>query len=127
MVAEGCTDDQSFSYITSYTGYVVLVFIAIWHQYDDAAFSHPSFWESIRSLFPYVHSMDPAEGRYIAMRVMLPDWDTFGVHEANYTKKGSDVLQTINEIIYCMENNKIETGGRDQILQWNNFSLEQVC
>lgn len=71
-------------------------------------------------------SVNPAEGRQLAMYVMLPDWDSFGEENRAGKKKGSEVLETINQIVYCIGNAKRETGGYVHDYQLNDFSLKQV-
>ena len=82
-----------------------------WNQYDDAIFSQPSLWASICNRFPWLANsvQGPAEGRRMAMMVMLPDWDSISLEEEKMS--GHSVLREINAVVYCMSRDMFENGG----------------
>lgn len=103
-----------------------LCFTVTWHQYDDAVYSQSKIWNSVLN-FVTSNLPNPSQGRYLAMEMMLPDWDCFHIERTHSsTFKGSEALETINQVIYCMENKKIETGNNVQNLEFKDFSMELV-
>ncbi|KAK3715932.1 hypothetical protein QZH41_005275 [Actinostola sp. cb2023] len=66
--------------------------------------------------------MNPVEGRYLAMQTMLPDWDSFDIAETANTRKGCDVLETINQIWSRIMSVEIPDVGLQSM--WHNDLLE---
>lgn len=105
----------------------VIVFFEIstatWHQYDDAVFSQPGFWDSIRSLFPQWKVDDAAEGRRLAMMAMLPEWGEISEKEGT---NGQATLDKINNVLYCMSRAEFENGGNFHPRIPDGFNAVQV-
>ena len=61
---------------------------------------------------PFLKSMDPVEGRYLATRAMLPRWRGF-VNEAEDANMSAwDAVLAISDLAYCMTQTLMEEGGR---------------
>lgn len=101
--------------------------IATWHQYDDAVFSEPGFWDNIRNRIPLWRDLnqDPAEGRRMAMMAMLPDWDSILNEERGL--KAYDALTEINNVVYCMAKAEFESSGCCYLRVPWGFNAIQVC
>lgn len=95
---------------------------ATWHQYDDGVFPIPSLWDTMS----WNDNIHPAEGQYFAMNAMLPDWNRLGVETTAGTMTGTEFMETVNQVIYCMTNLKFERAGKIQSFVWKNFNLKQV-
>ena len=95
-----------------------------WHQYDDAIFSQPGFWDSIRSFFPHWKN-DPAEGRRLAMIAMLPEWERISLKEGGMN--AHDAFSEINSVVHCMSKAEIENGGRYYPRIPYGFDFMEVC
>ena len=96
---------------------------ATWHQYDDAVFSQPSFWDSIRSLFPKWKVSDAAEGRRLAMMAMFPKWGEISEKEGT---NGHATLNKINNVLHCMSRAEFENGGNFYPRIPDGFSATEV-
>ena len=96
---------------------------ATWHQYDDAVFSQPSFWDSIRSLFPKWKVSDAAEGRRLAMMAMLPKWGEISEKEGT---NGHATLNKISNVLHCMSRAEFENGGNFYPRIPDGFSATEV-
>ncbi|XP_020614912.1 E3 ubiquitin-protein ligase RNF213-like [Orbicella faveolata] len=94
-----------------------------WHQYDDAIFSQPGLWESIRSLFPH-NENDPAEGRRLAMTAMLPDWESISLKQGGMN--AHDALSKINNVVHCMSKAEVENGGLFRLRVPYGFNILEV-
>ena len=70
---------------------------------------------------------DPAEGRRLAMLVMLPEWDKISLVEGKGHMKAHAALTEINGVVYCMSNAVIENGGHHFVRIPYGFSVMEVC
>ena len=102
----------------------LFILAATWHQYDDAIFSQPGFWDS---LLMRTIVQDPAEGRRLAMLVMLPEWDKISLVEGRDHMKASAALTEINGVVYCMSNAEVENGGYHFLRIPCGFKFMEVC
>ena len=100
------------------------MFLGTWHQYDDAIFSQPGFWASIRRFFPKLKN-DPAEGRRLAMKAMLPEWD--GITMKQGGMNAYDALSEINSVVHCVSKAEIENGGGYELRSTHGFDFTEVC
>lgn len=103
------------------------MFKGTWHQYDDAVFSEPGFWDSVRNRFPMFRNLaqDPAEGRRMAMMAMLPDWDRISIKEEGLSAHAA--LKEINNVVYCMSRAEFENAGCSHPRLLWGFDVMQVC
>ena len=97
---------------------------ATWHQYDDAVYSAPSFWESFRSLWEN-EAQVPAEGRRMAMLAMLPEWDRVSSTEGGMSAHAA--VTEINRVVYCMSKAEFENGGCYFPRIPPGFNFMEVC
>lgn len=70
---------------------------------------------------------DTAEGRRLAMLVMLPEWDKISLVEGKGHMKAHAALTEINGVVYCMSNAEIENGGHHFVRIPYGFSVMEVC
>ena len=62
--------------------------------------------------------MDPAEGRKIATRAMLPDWEGFTVKGGNTSLSAWEglsaweAIETVNDLAVCMTQAQVENKNR---------------
>ena len=61
---------------------------------------------------PFLKSMDPAEGRKIATRAMLPDWEGFTVKGGNTSLSAWEAIETVNDLAFCMTQAHVEENDR---------------
>ena len=87
-------------------------YLAVWNQYDDTIFSPPSWLQSARNKMPLLKSMDPAEGRKIATRAMLPDWEGFTVEGGNTSLSAWEAIESVNDLAFCMTQAHVEGNNR---------------
>ena len=88
-------------------------YLAVWNQYDDTIFSPPNWLQSARNKMPsFLKSMDAAEGRKIATRAMLPDWEGFTVKGGNTSLSAWEAIETINDLAFCMTQAHVEENSR---------------
>ena len=87
-------------------------YLAFWNQYDDTIFSSPSWFQSARNKMPFLKSMDPAEGRKIATRAMLPDWEGFTVKGGNTSLSAWEAIESVNDLAFCMTQAHVEENDR---------------
>ena len=108
---------------------VCLPLAATWHQYDDAVFSEPGFWDSIRNHFPLLKNLaqDPVEGRRMAMLAMLPDWNNISTVEGGSRMNAHAALTEINKVVYCMSHTEFENGGCHFPRILIDFNVMEVC
>ena len=101
---------------------------ATWHQYDDAIFSQPGFWNSVCSHLPLLKSItqDPVEGRRKAMLAMLPDWDSISTEEGGSRMKAHDAFAEIKTVVYCMSHAEYENGGHHFLKIPDGFNVKEV-
>ena len=100
------------------------LFLGTWHQYDDAIFSQPGFWDSIRSIFPHWKN-DPVEGRKSAMKAMLPEWEKISLKEGGIN--AHDALSEINSVVHCVSKAEIENDGLCYPRVTYGFDFIEVC
>ena len=98
--------------------------LGTWHQYDDAIFSQPGLWDSIRSIFPHWKN-DPAEGRRLAMITMLPEWERISLKQGEMN--AHDALSEINSVVHCVSKAEIENGGLYCPRTTYGFDFMEVC
>ena len=92
---------------------LVFIYLAIWNQYDDTIFSPPSWLQSARNKMPFLKkSMDPAKGRKIATRAMLPDWEGFTVEGGNTSFLAWEAIESVNDLAFCMTQAHVEENNR---------------
>ena len=84
----------------------------MWNQYDDTIFSPPSWFQSARNKMPFLKSMDAAEGRKIATRAMLPDWEGFTLKGGNTRLSAWEAIETVNDLAFCMTQAHVEENSR---------------
>lgn len=111
-----CQTIQTKERVACFLSYYVFHFLAVWHQYDDAIFSSPSWFQRFRNIMPVLKSMDPVEGRNIATWAMLPQWEGFAVDEMNTSMTAWEAVGIVNDIAYCMTQTQVEKGG---VYRWN--------
>ena len=87
-------------------------YLAVWNQYDDTIFSPPSWLQSARNKMPFLKSMDPAEGRKIATRAMLPDWEGFTMEGGNTSLSAWEAIESVNDLAFCMTQAHVEENDR---------------
>ena len=88
-------------------------YLAVWNQYDDTIFSPPSRLQSARNKMPLLKkSMDPAKGRNIATRAMLPDWEGFTMEGGNTSLSAWEAIQSVNDLAFCMTQAHVEGNNR---------------
>ena len=88
-------------------------YLAVWNQYDDTIFSPPNWLQSARNKMPsFLKSMDAAEGRKIATRAMLPDWEGFTVKGGNTSLAAWQAIESVNDLAFCMTQAHVEEKGR---------------
>ena len=88
-------------------------YLAVWNQYDDTIFSPPSWLQSARNKMPLLKkSMDPAKGRKIATRAMLPDWEGFTMEGGNTSLSAWEAIQSVNDLAFCMTQAHVEGNNR---------------
>ena len=88
-------------------------YLAVWNQYDDTIFSPPSWLQSARNKMPLLKkSMDPAKGRNIATRAMLPDWEGFTMEGGNTSLSAWEAIQSVNDLAFCMTQAHVEGNNR---------------
>ena len=86
--------------------------IAVWHQYDDAIFSSPMWFQNVRNKLPsFLKSMDSLEGRNIATWAMLPHWEGFLVDDVSTKMTAREAIMVINDLAYCMTQTQAEQHG----------------
>ena len=100
---------------------------ATWHQYDDAIYSEPGFFDSLRNRIPFLRTfnLDTADGRRMAMMTMLPDWDK--ISDVDGGINAHVVLSEINNVVYCMSKTEFENGGGFFPRVPNGFDHCKVC
>lgn len=86
----------------------IVILSAIWHQYDDAIFSEPSWVQSFRNMMPVWKSMDVLEGRNLATWAMLEEWEDLLTVKSDTTMAAWDFVRTVGDLAYCMTNSKVE-------------------
>ena len=91
---------------------VFFYYLAVWNQYDDTIFSPPSWLQSARNKMPLLKSMDPAEGRKIATRAMLPDWEGFTMEGGNTSLSAWEAIESVNDLAFCMTQAHVEGNNR---------------
>ena len=88
-------------------------YLAVWNQYDDTIFSPPSWLQSARNKMPLLKkSMDPAKGRKIATRAMLPDWEGFTMEGGNTSLSAWEAIESVNDLAFCMTQAQVEGNNR---------------
>ena len=88
-------------------------YLAVWNQYDDTIFSPPSRLQSARNKMPLLKkSMDPAKGRNIATRAMLPDWEGFTMEGGNTSLSAWEAIQSVNDLAFCMTQAQVVKNNR---------------
>ena len=88
-------------------------YLAVWNQYDDTIFSPPSRLQSARNKMPLLKkSMDPAKGREIATRAMLPDWEGFTMEGGNTSLSAWEAIESVNDLAFCMTQAHVEGNNR---------------
>ena len=99
----------------------------MWHQYDDAIYSEPGVFDSLRNHIPFLRTfnLDPADGRRMAMMTMLPDWDKISDKDGGIN--AHVVLSEINDVVYCMSKTEFENGGGFFPRVPNGFDHCKVC
>ena len=93
--------------------FVFFYYLAVWNQYDDTIFSPPSWLQSARNKMPLLKkSMDPAKGRKIATRAMLPDWEGFTMEGGNTSLSAWEAIESVNDLAFCMTQAHVEGNNR---------------
>ena len=88
-------------------------YLAVWNQYDDTIFSPPSRLQSARNKMPLLKkSMDPAKGRNIATRAMLPDWEGFTMEGGNTSLSAWEAIESVNDLAFCMTQAQVVKNNR---------------
>ena len=88
-------------------------YLAVWNQYDDTIFSPPSRLQSARNKMPLLKkSMDPAKGRKIATRAMLPDWEGFTMEGGNTSLSAWEAIESVNDLAFCMTQAQVVKNNR---------------
>ena len=88
-------------------------YLAVWNQYDDTIFSPPSWLQSARNKMPLLKkSMDPAKGRKIATRAMLPDWEGFTMEGGNTSLSAWEAIESVNDLAFCMTQAQVVKNNR---------------
>ena len=88
-------------------------YLAVWNQYDDTIFSPPSWLQSARNKMPLLKkSMDPAKGRNIATRAMLPDWEGFTMEGGNTSLSAWEAIESVNDLAFCMTQAQVVKNNR---------------
>lgn len=82
--------------------------LAIWHQYDDAIFSEPSWVQSLRNRMPVWKSMDVLEGRNLATWAMLHEWEDLLTVKSDTMMAAWEFVSRVGDLAYCMRNSKVE-------------------
>ena len=93
--------------------FVCFYYLAVWNQYDDTIFSPPSRLQSARNKMPLLKkSMDPAKGRKIATRAMLPDWEGFTMEGGNTSLSAWEAIESVNDLAFCMTQAQVVKNNR---------------
>ena len=93
--------------------FVFFYYLAVWNQYDDTIFSPPSWLQSARNKMPLLKkSMDPAKGRNIATRAMLPDWEGFTMEGGNTSLSAWEAIESVNDLAFCMTQAQVVKNNR---------------
>ena len=106
----------------------ILFCTATWHQYDDAVYSEPGFWDNLCSHIPLLRNvaLDPAEGRTMTMMAMLPEWNRISIVDGSGIH-AHEALSVINNVVYCMSMAEFENGGSFFPRIPHGFNFVQVC
>ena len=101
-------------------------YLAVWNQYDDTIFSPPSWLQSARNKMPLLKkSMDPAKGRKIATRAMLPDWEGFTMEGGNTSLSAWEAIESVNDLAFCITQAQVE--GNKNVPSSYDFSKVKQC
>ena len=108
---------------------VFILFLEVWHQYDDTIFSPPNWLQNIRNRIPILKSMDPVEGRNIATWAMLPRWEGFTVDKMDTSMTAWEAVKIVSDIAYCMTETRAQEGRQNwrNVPEGYNFSTVRNC
>ena len=102
------------------------LFLAIWHQYDDAIFSEPNLFQKLLNKLPVWKSMDVLEGRNLATWTMLPPWDGCLVRKGDSEMAAWETVQMIKDLAYCMTKSTVEEYGLNKPNVPSRYSFSNV-